>query len=520
MLNLSDKDLDRLSREAAEQFEPGEPDSSWDKLSAMLDQEIGTEPPVSVTRYRISLHFYGVVALLVTGSVIFWLRSASHKTDTLQQTKQNSSLVNPANPSTTNGAAAGKESGTATGGVSRKVEHHAPNAQGGPDAATTPENNSGLAKDAQQEDVVHKNLGNPTAVTDAKNGSGIDNKAQHDHKNDHPASGATKQHGTAIGLTTAGGAAALQQGRTASGNDITGGSNKDLSARNGNQATAENAGGQKTIQNNHVTNNGPVSPSPLKYAAVPGVETTDPYTPYILLNDSALNHYNARANIRNTDIVHPNKNNDRSAYHNRALKIGLAAGPDYTNVKSATNNLLSSNIGVTLGYEFLHRWSINTGFMYTKKNYGANGEDFHGKPGYISNDSILFVQGNCSMFEIPLTIRYDFSTGKKTAFFVNGGVSSYLMKNENYQFYCSDPAWPNYVWRTGWQAYNNPQGYLFAVADLSAGIEQQLGKGFSFQAEPYARIPLKGVGVGSLQLSSYGIYFSIRYAPLLKTQRH
>jgi hypothetical protein len=250
---------------------------------------------------------------------------------------------------------------------------------------------------------------------------------------------------------------------------------------------------------------------------VPAVSPLEEGSPYILLNDSALRNYNARKNLASQENTKNSLKNSRTAYINRSLKIGLVAGPDYTNVKSADNNKFSANFGITVGYEVFKHWSINTGFIYTKKNYGANGEDFHGKPGWLANDSILFVNGNCSMFEIPLTVRYDFSTGRNTSFFVNGGVSSYLMTSESYQFIYTNPFWPPiYPWSSDWKTYHNPKNYLFAVASLSAGVEQQLGKGLSLQAEPFAKIPLKGVGVGSLQLSSYGIYFSLRYAPVLK----
>jgi hypothetical protein len=51
------------------------------------------------------------------------------------------------------------------------------------------------------------------------------------------------------------------------------------------------------------------------------------------------------------------------------------------------------------------------------------------------------------------------------------------------------------------------------------GVEQKLSKSLSLQVEPYVKIPVKGVGLGEVDLSSYGVNLSLRFAPLLKTSR-
>jgi len=47
MLNLSDKELDRLSREAANQHDPGDlvGPQSWERLELRLDKELGRIGP-------------------------------------------------------------------------------------------------------------------------------------------------------------------------------------------------------------------------------------------------------------------------------------------------------------------------------------------------------------------------------------------------------------------------------------------------------------------------------------------
>ena len=67
MLIPSDKELDRLSREAAEQYEPDESISSWEKLEARLDTELGKPTVPSARRFGRGPIGYTAIILLITG---------------------------------------------------------------------------------------------------------------------------------------------------------------------------------------------------------------------------------------------------------------------------------------------------------------------------------------------------------------------------------------------------------------------------------------------------------------------
>jgi len=80
-----------------------------------------------------------------------------------------------------------------------------------------------------------------------------------------------------------------------------------------------------------------------------------------------------------------------------------------------------------------------------------------------------------------------------------------------------------------YKAYNNyytypinsdsNSNYLFSIVNLSVGMERSLGKNFSIQAEPYLKIPLKGLGYGSMRMDSYGILFSLKYKPTFRSKQ-
>lgn len=199
--------------------------------------------------------------------------------------------------------------------------------------------------------------------------------------------------------------------------------------------------------------------------------------------------------------------------NDRGFEIGLAAGPDMSNVKFTDADKMGYNVGLQLGYRFNDRWSIHTGLLYTRKNYTAQGKHFT-KPSvsWWENRHPVGLQGYCAMWDIPLNVRYNVAVTKKGNWFVSAGASSYIMTKEDYNI--------DYTYGTGstggpirswYYDMDSTSTYLFSILNLSAGWEKQLNKRFSLQIEPYFKLPLKGLGYGKLDLNSYGIYLAAKY---------
>src|SRR5580693_8716172 len=83
MLNLSDKDLDRLSQEAAQQHEPGDVVGPrfWEKLETRLDRDLGKVNPNPARAIRRLPYYYAPALLLILGVSYYVVRtnSKSHK---------------------------------------------------------------------------------------------------------------------------------------------------------------------------------------------------------------------------------------------------------------------------------------------------------------------------------------------------------------------------------------------------------------------------------------------------------
>ncbi|WP_205510828.1 outer membrane beta-barrel protein [Longitalea arenae] len=215
-------------------------------------------------------------------------------------------------------------------------------------------------------------------------------------------------------------------------------------------------------------------------------------------------------------VQQPVKKQDRKKNEiKQPFEIGLVAGPDKSAVSFGPLYKTGYILGLQLGYRLSNHWSVNTGVLYTKKYYQADSQYFHYKSNW-GNWPLKDVEGNCSMWEIPVNVRYDVSYNEKRRWFVSTGLSTYLMDKENYTL--NYTSWSGNPYPVPLNTDSN-SNYLFSIWNLSLGFERSLGRNFSIQAEPYLRVPLKGLGTGSMRMNSYGIFFTLKYKPSFHSKK-
>jgi hypothetical protein len=184
--------------------------------------------------------------------------------------------------------------------------------------------------------------------------------------------------------------------------------------------------------------------------------------------------------------------------------IGLTAAPDFSTVKLQSMKGVGTTVGVLLGYAFNDRWAVETGLYLDRKRYYTQGEYFNtSKVRLPPNYKLLNVDGTCYMWEIPVNVRYNFSTGPRMQWFGTAGFSTYLMSKENYTYqynYASGGMAESSHWNI-----NRPSQYWFTILNVSAGFEQRIGKIGNLRLEPYIRIPTSGIGTGNLPIMSAGL---------------
>ncbi|MDB5232334.1 MAG: hypothetical protein JWN76_3139 [Chitinophagaceae bacterium] len=180
--------------------------------------------------------------------------------------------------------------------------------------------------------------------------------------------------------------------------------------------------------------------------------------------------------------------------------IGLTGSADVSMVKMQKTSKAGTSIGFLAGYQLNKYISLEAGAARSRKNYYSDGKYFD-KTGLGITYNVLSVQGYCSMWEIPVSVKYTINPSKTTKFYARAGVSSYLMKEENYDY---TTKYNNQYYQYN-KVYTNASKNWFAVVQAGAGIEKKIGKNSDLRIEPNLSLPLSGMGVGKLKITSLGI---------------
>ena len=193
------------------------------------------------------------------------------------------------------------------------------------------------------------------------------------------------------------------------------------------------------------------------------------------------------------------------------LSVSISAGPDLSSVGIDKPGKWKIQYGVGLSYVLSEKIHIRSGFFAGRKIYTADPSDYHYD--YNPPPNLQKIDANCLVYEIPVNLIYNFSAAKKHNWFIAGGLSSYLMKKETYDYLYKTPLGQMQYYR---HTYKNENSHLFSVVNLSGGFQYHFTDRFSLMAEPYVRIPINGIGQGKVKLNSAGVLFSSGFKPFLK----
>lgn len=188
--------------------------------------------------------------------------------------------------------------------------------------------------------------------------------------------------------------------------------------------------------------------------------------------------------------------------------VSFVAAPNVSSVNFNDMSSVGLDVGFSLEYFVNKELSIVAGAIHSTKIYGIS-EGY--KPAYIPVNSygdLEHVDGRCSVVDIPINLRYYFNWSDKHQFFLSGGISSYLMLREKYDMYYKG-GYGELLSRT--ENITNENKHFFSIINLSVGYEKSFSKRFSFQVEPYVKIPVAGIGYGNIDLTSTGAFISIKY---------
>jgi hypothetical protein len=195
------------------------------------------------------------------------------------------------------------------------------------------------------------------------------------------------------------------------------------------------------------------------------------------------------------------KLNSRNNNNESGFYTGIMSGVDLSSIHFRSVKTGATK-GFIIGYAFNKKWSIESGLLWDKKRIYDNGSYFN-PPGYTATNgiTIVAVNGKSHLYEWPVNMKYTIISGKHNLF-ATTGISSYLMRSENYDYEYvqnNQPGGHNYL------NYKNETKNWFSVVNFSIGYSHKLGVIGSIRVEPYLKLPIKNIGVGNMPIMSTGL---------------
>jgi hypothetical protein len=190
-----------------------------------------------------------------------------------------------------------------------------------------------------------------------------------------------------------------------------------------------------------------------------------------------------------------------------AVRFGYS--PDLTTVGLKNFSKPGAAVSLMVEYSIFRKLYFQTGVVRSVKDYTANASEYQLSKYVTDINTPYGVDGTCTMIEIPVGFRYDMVQNERSRIFAGAGFASYYVQKEKYDYKYADyvhgqaPGWKG---KTGW--------FWLSHSTVSVGYEHRISNKLSLLAEPYIRIPLKGVGYGKVNLVTTGMWLSLRYTPV------
>jgi hypothetical protein len=190
------------------------------------------------------------------------------------------------------------------------------------------------------------------------------------------------------------------------------------------------------------------------------------------------------------------------------ISIGVLAGPDLSTAGGISNfDSPGYKFGISIEYHLSSNFSLSAGAIRTNVHYTAKGNEYRPAAGSYSV-SPTQTTAECVLIDIPVSMKYSFANFSNSRFYATAGFSSYIMLDEEYQFDFGNNQSAGLP-----QQLNRRTGssHWMSNATVSVGYELDLMEGISVRAEPFLKVPLKGVGLGNVNLYSMGSLVSLNY---------
>ncbi len=192
--------------------------------------------------------------------------------------------------------------------------------------------------------------------------------------------------------------------------------------------------------------------------------------------------------------------------------LSMALSPDVNTVNNMGKGDLGLSMGLGLSYNVKPAISLSTGIYYSLKQYSADKTSYNvtEKPFATWTSYAKQIDADCRVIDIQLNLNFRIRNKPNNKLYASAGMSSYIMLSEKYEFvYNPSPAYP-----TGRRGYTvrDENKHILNIVNLAVALEKPIGKQVSLVIQPYAKLPLTGIGKGQTDLKSVGIGFGVNYS--------
>jgi hypothetical protein len=195
-------------------------------------------------------------------------------------------------------------------------------------------------------------------------------------------------------------------------------------------------------------------------------------------------------------------------HRRRGIYLGLVSAIDFSNVKSSAISHPGYAVGFIGRYKFNDRFDVETGLIFNKRNYNSDGRHFNMEKVRGAMPDAMHINSlytTSSVIEIPIKFKYHFFLMKKSTLSASAGTSAYLMTAQQNDYDAS--MYGNDEQFTG--MYTKNEFLLPAVLNIGLGYEYSISDRLNIGAEPFFKIPLRGMGIGNLPVTSAGVQLSV-----------
>lgn len=222
---------------------------------------------------------------------------------------------------------------------------------------------------------------------------------------------------------------------------------------------------------------------------------------------------NAPAKVVSTGINKTRPTDIETSVSPGRWALSLAVSPDVNSVKGIDNGDLGMSMGMSVSYRLGKVLNVGTGIYYSKKLYSANKASYKvkEKPFATWTSYSKRIDADCRVIDVPLNLSLRLTNKTQNKLYATAGISSYVMLSEKYDFVYNNPS-PAFP--TGRREYTvtNKNKHLLSVVNLGVALQRPVSDQVSIVIEPYAKLPLTGIGQGETDLKSFGVGFKLNYS--------